>query len=280
MDYKNHPVREEERIEQRGVVVVEVGSMPSGERPFQTETMVIGLCLAGFATFDYDMQSKKFVPNDIGVTLPNHLFTYCTTSSDYKALLIIVSKPFYDRLIHHESFMDYRKYYYKPACHVTDEQFEKVMDIVRVIRLVSDLNHPKRTETLENLLDLFFYALTRCRGEEGKKSDTETRNEQLFSSFYDLLIANYQEHHDLAWYAGKLSLSPKYFSNLIRQTTEKSAMEWINIVLVMQAKKLLRTRRDMTVQQVAYELGFNENASFCRFFHRETGLRPKEYREG
>ena len=62
--------------------------------------------------------------------------------------------------------------------------------------------------------------------------------------------------------------------------TGKSAADWIDVVLVMHAKKLLRTRLNLTVQQIAYELGFKENASFCRFFKDQTGLRPKQYRAG
>lgn len=128
-------------------------------------------------------------------------------------------------------------------------------------------------------MDLLFYTLTRYRGEEETKSETERRNEQLFSRFYDLLTIHYASHHDIGWYASQLSLSPKYFSLVIRKTTDRSAAEWIDVVIVMHAKRLLRSRHDFTIQQVAYELGFNENASFCRFFKDRTGLRPSEYRQ-
>lgn len=101
----------------------------------------------------------------------------------------------------------------------------------------------------------------------------------LFNAFYDLLIDNYQQHHEIAWYSEKLCLTPKYFSGVIRQITGKSAAQWINEVLVLHAKRLLYTRRDMNVQQIAYELGFKGNANFCRFFKDQTGLRPSEYRK-
>lgn len=280
MNDRQHPIWNREYIQRKGVIVTEVDKMPADKLSFHSDAMVIGLCLSGSLTFFYNMEQKEFVPQELAVTLPNIVLSCDNISSDYRAILIIISKEFYDKFVHRTSFIDYKKYYYRPACTLSDEQFGNILDILRVLRLVSNSDHPKRREGIENILDLLFYTITRYRGEERTKSEVQTRNEQLFSSFYDLLIANYQEHHDLAWYAGKLSLSPKYFSNLIRQTTEKSAMDWINIVLVMQAKKLLRTRRDMTVQQIAYELGFKENASFCRFFHRETGFRPKEYREG
>ena len=75
---KQHPILFQDHINQQGVVVVEVGSMPTKERPFQSENLVIGMCTVGSATFMYDLQPRHFAPQDIGVTLPNHIFTYST----------------------------------------------------------------------------------------------------------------------------------------------------------------------------------------------------------
>ena len=275
----SHPILNSAYIDAREVIVTEVKSLPAGENPFQSEAFVIGLCLAGHAQFEYNMEPKQFVPQELGVTLPNSLMAYSATSEDYHAVLVIISKRMFDELIHRTSFMDYKKYHYRPSCVLNDDQFGKMRAILRVLQIISDSEHPKRKETLENLLDLLFYTLTRYRGEEGTKSETEKRNEQLFSRFYDLLSVHYSAHHDIAWYADQLSLTPKYFSHVIRQTTDRSAAEWIDIVLVWHAKRLLRTRRDWTVQQVAYQLGFEENAAFCRFFKDQTSLRPSQYRE-
>lgn len=278
MDNKQHPIWNQEYIQRQSVIVTEVNHMPTGEVPFRSDALVVGLCLSGSADFIYNMEQKTFVPQELGVTLPNSLFTYSTVSPDYRTLLVIISKDFFNKFVQRSSFVDYKKYYYRPSCHLSDVQFDNIKAFLRVLHLVSASDHPKRREGMENILDLLFYTLTRYRGEEGVKSETETRNEQLFGRFYDLLTDNYALHHDTGWYADQLCLTPKYFSSVIRQTTDKSASEWIDIVLVMQAKKLLSTRRDLTVQQVAYELGFTETASFCRFFKAQTGLRPGEYR--
>ena len=275
---QKHPILNSAYIDACKVIVREVDSMPAGETPFQSEAFVIGLCMSGRAEFEYNMEPKVFIPHEIGVTLPNSLMAYSDTSDDYHAMIVIVSKAFFDELIHRSSFMDYKKYYYRPSSLLSEEQYDKVRSILRVLQIIGDSEHPQRTETLENLLDLLFYTLTRYRGEEGTKSETEKRNEQLFSRFYDLLTAHYAEYHNISWYAAQLSLTPKYFSSVIRMTTDKSAAEWISIVLIIQAKKLLRTQRNRTIQQVAYELGFNENATFCRFFKDHTGLTPTEFR--
>ncbi|MBR1480989.1 MAG: AraC family transcriptional regulator [Paludibacteraceae bacterium] len=279
MEQPSHPVLNAEEIVRRGVIIAEVDKIPTEMYSLKSESMVIGLCMAGTAEFEYNMTPTVFEAKEIGVTLPNMVLTYSHVSEDYRATLIIISRDFFESLTKRASFVDYKKYYYNPAHRLTDGQFEKVQDIMRVLRIVCESEHPMRTETLKNLLDLLFYTLTRYRGEEGQKSHSETRDELLFSRFYDLLIVHYPQHHNTRWYAEQLCLSPKYFSKLIKDTTNKSAAEWVDIVLIMNAKRLLKTRRDLTIQQVSYELGFSENASFCRFFKDHTGLRPREYRE-
>lgn len=269
-----------EDIQRKQVIVAEVDYIPSEMQSFRRNVMVIGLCISGKASYYYNMELRELESHGVAVTLPNSVMVKSEVSDDYRARVVIISKDYFDKLVQRASFVDYKKYYYRPYCHLTEEQFDNIRAIMRVLRIVSESNYPNREEGLESMLDLLFHALTRYRGEEGKKSGIDARNEQLFSKFYDLLMANYHEQHELAWYAEQLCLSPKYFSLVVRKTTEKSAAEWIDVVLVMQAKKLLRTRLDMTIQQVAYELGFKENASFCRFFKDQTGLRPKEYRSG
>lgn len=262
-----------------GVVVAEVGSMPTADRPFQSGNLVIGMCLTGTATFMYDLQPRSFEPHDIGVTLPDHIFTCSNVSPDYRATLIIISPAMYKGLIHRESFIDYQKYHNRPALTLTEEQFVKVRDIIQVLRYISESRHPRREEALSNLLDILLYALTRYRGEETATTAANTRGEQLFNQFYDLLLKHYNSHHTLIWYAEQLHLTPKHLSLSIHRTTGKTPSEWISEMLTEQSKRLLDTHRDMTIQQVAYELGFTENATFCYFFKRQTGMRPSEYRK-
>ena len=273
----SHVVWESERISQQEIIIEEVHGFPTRKEAFQMQNMTIGLCLKGSASFRYDMSVRTMQPHCLGVMLPFHAISDGHWTDDYTTLPIIVSATMYDELITRDAFRDYIKYAEQPEINLSDEQFDKIYNLLVTIRNVNSSSHAKRRDMVVNLLDVLFYGLALYRGDEVTGSNS--RNEQLYSRFYDLLMAHYAHHHEIDWYAEQLRLTPKYFSALIRQTSGKSAAQWINSVLVMQAKRLLLSRRDMTVQQVAYELGFRENATFCRFFKSQTGLRPTEYRE-
>ncbi len=83
--------------------------------------------------------------------------------------------------------------------------------------------------------------------------------------------------HDVCSYANALHLSPKYFSATIRRISGKSASEWINEYLVFQAIDLIRTT-DLSMKEIAFQLGFPSSASFGNFFKRITGKSPGIYR--
>ena len=278
---KEHIVYDTDRITQEEVVIGDVNSLPVAyaSEPFVSQDLTITINNCGQANSIYDMQPVVFKQYDIAVVLPNHIIGYGNCTEDYNATVIVIAKAFYDELVHRESFKDYLKYKTKPNCHLTEEQYHKIVTILNTLRIIVNSEHPKRHETLANLLDILFYTMTRYRGEENIEQE-ESRNTHIFNTFYNLLIKNYHCQHKIDWYAQQLCLTPKYLSAMIRQVTGKSAAKWIDEVLVLHAKRLLYTRRDMIVQQVAYELGFKENATFCRFFKDQTGLRPSEYRKG
>lgn len=273
-----HLVYDSERIEKEEVVIADVQSLPvtNVSDPFISPNLTISLNHSGEAQTLYDMRPVEFKLHNMAVVLPDHIIGQGNTTEDYRVTLIIVAKSFYEELINRESFSDYLKYKTKPNFQLSEEQYNKVVTILNTLRLVCNSDHPKRHELLANLLDILFYALMRYRGEEKE----EARSTHLFNSFYNLLIKNYHCQHRIEWYALQLCLTSKYLSSSVCQTTGKSAAKWIDEILILHAKRLLSTRRDMTVQQIAYELGFKENATFCRFFKEQTGLRPSEYRKG
>ena len=275
-----HAVLELERVKQEKVVMADESALPVtlANEVFVSPNFVISLCHKGSCKADFDMRPIEFKQHDIAVMLPDHIIGHGECSEDYSTTMIVIDREFFDQLTNREAFSGYLKYKNHPTYHLNEEQYSQINTLLATLRLVIEIDHPKRIESLANLLDILFYALTDYRGEESTDKD-EQRNTYLFNAFYDLLIDNYQQHHEIAWYAERLCLTPKYFSGVIRQITGKSAAQWINEVLILHAKRLLYTRRDMNIQQIAYELGFKGNANFCRFFKDQTGLRPSEYRK-
>ena len=79
-------------------------------------------------------------------------------------------------------------------------------------------------------------------------------------------------------YAQEAGISQNYLSRLVKQYTGRSVGAWIDIVRTIRAKKLL-TDSSIPVIDVATAVGLDDQAYFSRFFKRQTGMTPTEFRK-
>ena len=103
------------------------------------------------------------------------------------------------------------------------------------------------------------------------------RREELFRLFVEQLNTH-RGKHELSFYAERMNISPQYLSRLVFETSGTAASDWINRSVTVQAKLLLRSSGH-TIEQIAEELNFSTTPYFCRFFKREVGITPTEYRK-
>ena len=81
----------------------------------------------------------------------------------------------------------------------------------------------------------------------------------------------------VGYLADQLNLTPGYLSDMLRSLTGQSAQQHIHDKLIEKAKEKLSTT-NLSVSQVAYELGFEHAQSFSKLFKTKTNLSPLEFR--
>ena len=81
----------------------------------------------------------------------------------------------------------------------------------------------------------------------------------------------------MAWCAGELHLSPKYFGDLVKKETGKSAQEYIQDKVINVAKERVLDS-SKSIGEIAYEIGFKYPSHFTRLFKQHVGHSPNEYR--
>lgn len=112
----------------------------------------------------------------------------------------------------------------------------------------------------------------------------EEINHATVKKFIDLLdhyIANDARQHGLptvAHFADECCYSPKYFGELVKTETGRTAKDFINDRLLRAAKQLLADEA-LSIAQVSHLLGFEYPQHFVRFFKTKTGKTPTEYRK-
>ena len=270
-----------ELIEEHGLMVIDYTSkMIANKEAYISPYSVIALCEEGYTKSEYDMKPVEFHAHDISVMRPGHVIKNIATSADYSAQLIITSTSCLNKmrqqyLNHHlatQKFFDMQ-----PCYHLSQEQYLQVCNAFSLIRTACNSEGIYKEELMYNTFHSLMLLLSTYRNEMDESLQNASR--QLSAQFNDAVIEHYRHSREVGFYARMFHLSPKYFSTLIKQETGISAGEWIDHYVVLQAKALLTRRRDLSIQQVADQMGFSEQASFSRFFKQNTGLSPTEFRE-
>ncbi|MBK1897292.1 helix-turn-helix domain-containing protein [Chryseobacterium paridis] len=103
------------------------------------------------------------------------------------------------------------------------------------------------------------------------------REDEITTSFFILVREHFKEEHNVQFYADKLCISRKYLTKVINKTMYKSPRDIIHQVLGVEARLLLKNS-SANVNEVAAQLSFSDQASFSKFFKKQTGISPLIYK--
>lgn len=91
--------------------------------------------------------------------------------------------------------------------------------------------------------------------------------------------ANLGERISLATLAAAAGISRFHFARLFRVATGQSPMKYLMSIRV-ERSRLVLTRGDCSICEIAAQLGFCDQSHFTRTFRRYTGMSPREYAAG
>ena len=159
------------------------------------------------------------------------------------------------------------------------ELFRKYMDLISDISVRS---LPNIREAVMALISSTFYLagslwMDRVSAAWRQGASKSTHARAVLEDFLDLVREHHSRERGLTFYAERLYLTPKYLSRLVKNLSGRSAHEWIDSFVVLEAKNLLKYS-DLTVKQIVYQLNFPNQTTFYRFFKVQTGMTPTEYR--
>lgn len=102
-----------------------------------------------------------------------------------------------------------------------------------------------------------------------------------FTALLDQYIANQAQQEgfpSVAYFADKCCYSPKYFGELVKTETGRTAKDFISDRMLSAAKQLLNDE-SLSIKAISQQLGFEYPQHFVRFFKAKTGQTPSDYRK-
>lgn len=121
--------------------------------------------------------------------------------------------------------------------------------------------------------------LARSFHRNGASGNSRSSNrEKITQTFRKLVAEHFPEHKEVAYYADRLNISPKYLSEILQTELGKSAKHFIDEYVAMEAKSLLK-QTELSIQEICYWLGFEDASHFTKSFKKMTALTPTAYRK-
>lgn len=106
---------------------------------------------------------------------------------------------------------------------------------------------------------------------------TKGKGHIVVKKFFQLVEENYQNNLTVNEYADKLAITPNHLTQTVNQLTGKTSSQIIKAKQVLEIKRLL-VHTNLSVTEIAGRLNFPDQSYFTKFFKREAGVSPLQYR--
>lgn len=157
----------------------------------------------------------------------------------------------------------------QPCLELSDGEYALIEDYYSLAEKLAS-----NKESLGALMTSLMYTVAALQdGHAGSCEDN-----RVCGKFLELVREHHRSERGMAFYARELSLTPKYLSKLVKQASGRSGPQWIDSMVVMEAKHMLKYSRKSIGEIVAY-LHFPSPGVFSKYFKTHTGMTPSEYRK-
>lgn len=159
----------------------------------------------------------------------------------------------------------------------TDEKrlFEEVFKILKEEFTIKD---NLQGEMLRSMLKRLIIKSTRFLKKKIVVADLGDDKVDLVRKFNILVEKNFKTHHKVLDYAAFLFKSPKTISNVFSKFQGKTPLEVINYRIILESKRLMMFS-DKSVQEIAYELGYEDAGHFSKFFKKHNNCSPADFKK-
>ena len=257
--------------------------------PLRFDGLFFFFCSRGEFDVDINLQTFSIGPGSLAFNIPGNIFRIPEESlektKDIRFECFGISRDFLSgiRLDFNNSLEEAMKVVAQPCVTLNPSQIELAADYSRLAKKILTSPIRDKKEVLGTLISSFSRMLLDVWRQgmdtilSSRQAQASVRAQDIFERFLALVSENHTHERGLAFYADKLCLTPKYLSKLIKQISGRSAAEWIDAYVILEAKNMLRFS-EIPIKGIVYRLHFPNQSVFYKFFKMHTGMTPSAYR--
>ncbi|WP_321331558.1 helix-turn-helix domain-containing protein [uncultured Bacteroides sp.] len=278
---QNLPNKGTTMIDHDFAIFDDISDIPLMDYPSRVNVCILAICLRGKSRVGINLEEYTLSGDQAFIVMPDQILQCLDMTDDFLGVYIVFSKNFLDSILPRLKEILPLFFYLKdhPCIDLTEDERDNMLDYHSFLwEKVKMTKNIFRKEVAQGLLLSMFYDLYNiCAPNLKSGTHPKSRQREIFEQFLNEVTSSFKSERSVNYYAKKMYLTPKHISWVVKEISGKTAGEWIDDFVILEAKSLLKSS-DMSIQQIAEELHFSNQSFFGKYFKHYTGISPKEYR--
>ena len=253
--------------------------LPIDFSPSRTTACLVCICLSGHANIEVDLRLYSIVANDIIIVFPGQILARNEKSVDFSLAWFSFSNQLIDDILYRfpTSFIEFLRESVKYPLPETEKNSLFAEYFIVLHHKFCDTANVCRSEIILNLLHNFYMDLyNKVVTTNLINPHQPKRKKEVQEEFFRLVKTN-TDIREVAFYAGKLCITPKYLSIITKESTGTSAKGLIDKFAITELKLRLKSNSS-PLKEIAAQLNYPSEAFLCKYFKKHTGITPSHYR--
>lgn len=246
-------------------------------------------CYSGHFDIDVNLNTYEVKENSLFLYIPGNIVRVSSILPEEKNevhfVVIAVSSELIasTRMDFNKIFAEGQRLLTNPCVIMKEKEKELCRKYLDLVKEISEMHLPYNKDAISTLISSTFYlmgSLFMDRLSEARltNKDRSSRSRIIFEDFLNLVKDFHTEEREISFYSEKMFLTPKYLSKVVKNVSGRSAHDWIDSFVILEAKNLLKFS-GLSIKEIVFNLHFPGQASFYRFFRDHTGMTPTEYKK-
>lgn len=258
-----------------------ITSIPGLMKQFQVNFIVYVMVLEGHLTLDLNSVNYRLRRNCSLLIERKMVIDNVKTSENFRCRICAISTDVGFSFINKNLMQSVMHLLANPVIEMEKDDIELMVKYYDL--LVFKMDHPEMNfgrETMRDIIRCFAYDLLSNINKHLNPEDDDSprQGDRIFRQFMLLLADNTNINRSVKSYADELCVSPKYLTSVCRKHSDYTASELIATSVMSRIKQLL-LYSDLSIKEIAGEMGFQNLSFFGKYVRKHLGLSPNHYRK-
>lgn len=243
---------------------------------------IIVICSQGHLSYTVDTIQQTVNAGNSIIVSSGQVINNCTISSDCKGFAVLISEHFVQEVLTglRDLSMVFLFTRTHPVFALRASEMQGIRNFYHLLRQkVLEESRRFRRDTVRLLLQAFIYDAGSIFWDTLQDArEYNTRGEDIFTQFIQLVQKNFRCERRVSWYALQMNISPKYLAETIRQVSHKTPNDWINYYVILEMRVLLKNTTK-SIKEITELINFPNQSFFGKYFKEHVGMSPSDYRK-